>query len=169
MLGIFMLLLNPSYTQTTTTELTSFNRQGTVGVGIGIPYGIFGINGEFFILSQLSLTAGVGSTLFAGLGYSAGVNYYLRKDSRRKWQPKLSLHYGINGMIINADYLEYSQKYAGVTVGLGQVWLLGAKQRSGLDLALMIVATSGVYDAAKERLLDPPLPVRLSVGYKYAF
>lgn len=150
-------------------EMLAFGRRGAIGLGLGIPYGILGINGELAILPRLSLSAGIGTTIFVGLGYNAGLKVYLREPEKR-WQPNLSAYYGINGMIINEGYYnEFNQKYPGLTLGIGQMWQLGVQRRSGFDFSLMVLVTSGVYEAAKLLYMETPFPVRLSFGYRYAF
>lgn len=163
-------LFNYPWTEIESIELQAFGNRGAVGIGLGIPYGILGINGELFLLPRISLSAGLGTTVFAGLGYNAGLKVYLRKMEEKRWQPNLSAYYGINGMIIDESFSnDFNQKYSGLSLGIGQVWQLGAQKRSGIDLNLMVLATSGVYEATKAMYLDKPFPLRLSIGYRYAF
>ena len=44
-----------------------------IGLGFGIPYGIFGVNAEYYPIDNLSVSAGLGTTLLAGVGYDVGV------------------------------------------------------------------------------------------------
>lgn len=132
---------------------------GNVGVGFGIPYGILGFNLELNLLPIISVTGGFGTTIFAGIGYNAGVKGYLRKPGP-VWRPRASAYYGINGLYVSDDF-EYSEKYSGVSVGLGQLVLW---QEHGFDLDFIYLVTSELWDYT-----DSGGKIKISFGYKYAF
>lgn len=136
-------------------------RKASIGIGLGVPYGILGINGEYFFLRNLSLSAGIGTSIFAGPGYSAGLRLYLRSPENT-WQPKVSAHYGTNGLIATGGF---SQTYRGLTLGLGQIFMFGPRKTDGIDATLTYLATSGVFAHPEA----PSGRVRISIGYRHAF
>lgn len=141
-----------------------YGKHGSVGLGFGIPYGVLGINAEYYIIPYLSCSGGIGTTLFAGLGYSVGARGYVRKPGHF-WRPRASLFYGINGFwLINNDQIYHpeNEKFRGLTIGLGQLF---QTRQHGLDLDLMYIINSELYQ------VHPGDYVRLkiSVGYRYAF
>lgn len=155
-------------------ETIPISKTGSLGVGLGMPYGILGINGEYVIYNNVALTAGVGTTMGieAGIGYNIGIKYYL-KDIGKTWRPRISAYYGTNGFI----ELDFSTEevFNGLTLGIGQQWMWGDRKRHGLDLDILYIVTSGVYDRIDElenegyEKIEESGRVKLSIGYRYGF
>ena len=143
----------------TNIEEIPFGTIGNAGVGFGVPYGILGFNLELNVLPYLSVTGGLGSTIFAGTGYNVGIKAYLRKPGP-VWRPRASAYYGINGILVEDDF-EYGEKFSGITLGIGQLWLW---QQHGLDFDLMYLVTSELFDYD-----DSVGKIKISIGYRYAF
>jgi hypothetical protein len=137
-----------------------FGTLGNVGVGFGIPYGTLGFNLEFNLVPYLSLTGGLGTTIFTGVGYNIGLKGYLRKPGP-VWRPRISAYYGINGLSAEDFNHPDNEKYSGITAGLGQIFLW---QQHGFDLDLMYIVTSGLWDEQEEGGR-----IKISIGYRYAF
>lgn len=144
----------------TNIEEVPFGKLGTFGVGFGVPYGTLGINLEFFVIPYLSVTGGVGTTIFSGVGYSVGLKGYFRKPGP-VWRPRASVYYGINGIYAEDFNDPNNKKYSGVTAGIGQLFLWG---KNGFDLDLMFLVTSGLWDEH-----DGGGKIKISIGYRYAF
>ena len=143
-------------------EAIPYGKIGSVGFGYGIPFGgVLGFNGELNILPILSVNAAIGTTIFAGFGYDFGIKAYFRKQGPR-WRPRASVFYGTNAIWIEDFGDPNNQNYSGITVGLGQLlqW-----QRHGLDLDLMYIVTSELYNAHP----DDFFPIKVSAGYRIAF
>ena len=162
-------------------ESIPFCNVGSIGIGLGINYGgILGINGEFNIGSNVSLTGGVGllgqGEEPIGEGYNLGLRYYL-KDIGNTWRPRISACYGAIGSIevwvIYGEDIE--EIHNGFVLSIGQQWMWGEKKRHGLDLDIMFIVTSSIYDRIneiKDELgleLESPGRIKLSLGYRFAF
>jgi len=146
---------------------------GSVGAGFGIPYGGIGINGEYAVMKNVNLTAGLGTTVVAGAGFSIGIKYYLKEDGNT-WRPRAAAYYGTNGAFEVIGRGGSKDTFSGLSVGLGQKWMFGASQKHGLDLDLMFIVTSGIFDRvdlleAGGLDVDSTGRIKLSLGYRYAF
>jgi hypothetical protein len=167
-----------------TLSFTSINAQvakiGSVGVGIGVPYGILGINGEIAVHKYLSLSAGLGSTIEAGLGYAFGARAYL-KPVESKWRPRISIYYGVNSIIAAQDsYTGTSsdgKKFSGLTIGIGTLAMFGERRKNGFDFEVVYLATTGGLEDEIEKMnesgsysqIDMPSKIRIVVGYRFGF
>ena len=153
----------------------SFTNQGYLGAGIGIPYGVIGINAEVALNSEgqdnLYLTGGAGILFSHGLAYSGGINLYLM-DYDRLWRPRVSFLYGTNGI-----YQGYENHvYHGLNVGIGQLFQLGADRDVAISLDIVLIATSGLFDKLEEvgeqaeafTIFGTPR-LKFSLGIKRAF
>ena len=117
----------------------------SLGAGIGIPFGVFGLSCEVnpvigsspdSLLNSFSLNIGLGTT-FIGVGYSLGFRLYpLGRD--RVWAPKASLMYGTVS-IVNWEYA-----YRGFSVGAGVVHRLSKK--TSVDADVIFIINSFGYD-----------------------
>lgn len=152
--------------------------KGSLGAGLGVPYGILGANAEYEVAQQLCVSGGIGTTILAGTGYSFGLRYYLN-EAGNSWRPRLSAFYGTNAMIevIELSGEDFQEQYSGLTLGIGQKWLLGERHRHGIDLDLMFLATRGDFDHDMDVLEEQGYQlddigtgqVKLSAGYRYNF
>ena len=153
----------------------SFSNLGYLGAGVGIPYGLIGINAEVALDAQnkgnMYLTAGAGILFSHGLVYSGGINVYLM-DYDRLWRPRLSLLYGTNGF-----YKEYElHAYHGINAGIGQLFQFGVNRDVAISLDIIFIATSGLFDKLEEvgdraeayTIFGTPR-VKFSLGIKRAF
>ncbi len=147
-------------TSITNIEDVPFGKLGTFGIGLGAPYGTFGINLEFNVIPYLSITGGIGTTIFAGIGYNIGLKGYFRKPGP-VWRPRASIYYGVNGIYAEDFNHPDNKKYSGVTAGIGQLFLW---EKHGFDLDLMYIVSSGLWDEH-----DGGGKIKISIGYRYAF
>ncbi len=145
----------------TNIEEIPFGSIGNVGIGFGIPYGILGFNLDINLISYLSVSAGFGTTIFAGIGYATGIKAYIRRPGKI-WRPRLSAFYGVNGIYIDNIDTNYNEKFNGITVGVGQ---LVTWQRHGFDLDFMYLVNSGLYD----KYGDDYNRFKISIGYRFSF
>lgn len=149
-------------------------KKGSVGAGIGVAYGVIGINGEYAIHDYVSLSAGVGTTIIAGVGYAVGGRIYA-KPLGEKWRPRLSAHYGTNSIIDISGAVEIQKKYNGLAIGAGFLQMFGSSQKTGLDLEVVYLATQGDFQNRAEALEDrydvtlKTGRVKILVGYRIAF
>jgi hypothetical protein len=134
---------------------------GSVGAGFGIPYGTLGINLEINLLPYLSLSGGLGTTIYAGVGWSVGARGYFRKPGPL-WRPRISAFYGINSVYAEDLGNPNNKSYPGFTVGIGQIVLW---KRHGFDLDLMYVVNSQIDNEHPEDYSK----IKINVGYRFAF
>jgi len=167
-----------------TVSFTSINAQvaktGSIGIGIGVPYGVLGINGEIAIHKHISLSAGLGSTTFAGLGYALGARVYL-KPAENKLRPRVSLHYGVNSILANLVSSGSSpfdgEKFSGLTLGIGTLAMFGEKRKHGFDFEVVYLATRvGMQDeidkmnaSGNYEHIDTPGKIKIVAGYRFGF
>jgi len=168
-----------------TLSFTSLSAQiaktGSIGVGIGVPYGVIGINGEVAVHPNFSLSAGVGTTIYAGVGYAVGTRAYLN-PAEKMWRPRVSVHYGINSVIAvtdNASGLSSGsgEKFSGLTLGIGTLAMFGERRKNGFDFEIVYLATTGgMQDKINEmnasgyyEHIDMPGRIRVMLGYRFGF
>jgi len=158
-------------------ESIPMKKAGTLGVGIGIPYGVIGANVEYALENNLNLTGGFGTTGLAGSGYNLGVKYYL-KDVGNTRRPRISAYYGTNAMIAVTVFggEDINESFSGLTLGYGQQWMWGESKKHGLDLDLMYLLTTGSFEERKDEIeerysttLEDPGKIKISIGYRYGF
>lgn len=172
-------IINYQLSEVLRIQTIPISKTGSLGVGLGIPYGILGVNGEFTIGANVTLTGGVGTTILAVTGYNFGIKYYL-KEIGNTWRPRISAYYGTNG-ILAVKVLYWSTRedieevHNGLTLGIGQQWMWGDTKSHGLDLDFMYIISSGIYDRIDELKSDMGLDIekpgrfKLSIGYRYGF
>ena len=134
---------------------------GSVGAGLGVPYGSLGVNLEINVIPYLSLSGGLGTTIYAGVGWSVGARGYFRKPGPL-WRPRLSSFYGTNKIYAEDLGNPNNKSYPGFTVGIGQVVLW---KRHGFDLDLMYIVNSQIDNEHTENYSK----IKINVGYRYAF
>ena len=158
--------------------LVSFNTfaDTAAGPGIGIPYGILGINLNHKATDNIDLSLGLGTTILDGSAYSVGAKYYFEKEESGV---RLSAYYGTNAVIeANADctglcfgFADY-EKFEGLTVGIGWGRRPG---KSGWDVDVMYVVTTGADERIDEleaqgyEYTEGRSDIGFSFGYHWAF
>ena len=159
-------------------ETIPIARQGSMGLGLGIPYGMFGGNVDYAVSDKISLTGGIGTSVFAGPAYNLGIKVYL-KGVGQKTRPRVSAYYGVNAIIILLDELTdeflVQETHHGLSIGIGQQWMWGDKRDKGLDVDLILIVTSTYEDRAAEvedeysTELTESGALKLSIGYRFGF
>jgi hypothetical protein len=167
-------------------SIQSINAQvaktGSIGVGIGVPYGVFGINGEVAVHPNFSLSAGIGTTIFAGMGYAFGARAYLF-PAEKKWRPRVSMHYGVNSMIAVSENksgvstISDGKSFTGLSIGIGTLAMFGERRKSGFDFEIVYLATTGgmkdeidkMNDSRDYEHIDMPGKIKVMLGYRFGF
>lgn len=124
---------------------------GSFGAGIGVAYGVFGINGEMSLFDYFSLSAGAGTTIFAGPAFAGGGRIYFRPRDK-KWRPRVSAHYGTNSFIYVTGADNIKEKFKGLTLGAGFLNSYGVNRRSGFDFEIVYLASRGNFDTRWEEI-----------------
>jgi len=150
-------------------------KKNSNGVGFGIPYGIIGINTDINLAQNLNLSVGIGTTIFAGMGYNFGLKYYLLPVNHT-FRPRISAYYGTNAIVLIETggwaSNEEGESYKGVTLGIGSQWMWGESKSNGMDIDIMYIASSGL-DIDELRRdgynIEDPGNIKLSIGYRHGF
>lgn len=143
---IFFLLLLPCQLiaqDVNSKDTTEYVRahDGYVGFGLGIPYGVLGVNMEYNINNYLYLSGGAGMAFDYGLAYNGGlVAYFSHPD--KKWRPRISAFYGIN----SAGSYFSSETYPGITLGAGTIVFFGKRRKNGLHFETHYIASSKFFE-----------------------
>ena len=160
-----------------TTLSAQIIKNSSIGIGLGVPYGVLGINGEVAVHPHFSLSAGVGSTLFAGVGYAIGARAYLF-PADKVWRPRVSVHYGVNSMIVaqaSGDMPKDGKKFSGLTLGIGTLAMFGDSRKSGFDFEIAYLATTGELENEINKMnasgdyehIDMPGKIKIILGYRF--
>jgi len=132
-----------------------------VGVGGGLPYGVFGAGIDIGI-PHFSFVAGLGTALYGSLGWSAGVRVYFL-DLTKRFQPHLTAMYGTTMVIKDVPYKGDTVNgfafYAGLDHDIGPVG--GVILTYGIGVLTNEVPPPGVE--------DPRFSVRALFGINYRF
>ena len=146
-------------------------RKNSFGLGLGIPYGILGVNMDFCVAPGIDLSLGIGSTLVAGIGYNAGVKYFFQPPEK-KFRPKISAFFGTNTAIEFIGGDKDNEAYNGLSIGVGGQWLFGKSRRNGIDFDIFYYATRGYdLDEIEEEgySIDEPADIGIAIGYRRTF
>ncbi len=136
---LWIFTISPSHASSQDSLTTPLIKH-SIGVGYGIPYGIWGVSLDLGVLSYLDLTFGFGTTYHAGVAYSTGMRYYLRAPNH-VFRPRVSLYYGINSGVYFKDGLHDGKTYRGLTMGAGALWLWKST-KFGFDIDLNYILTT---------------------------
>ena len=103
------------------------------GVGLGVPYGIIGLNLAYQINDFFEANAGFGSPPgYRGLDWVLGGRFYPIPKFKR-FRPRLSALYGVVGAVrdINDDIIDV---YDGPAIGAGFIWKFFRRHSIDLDI-----------------------------------
>ena len=125
----------------------------TYDVGVGANYGGVGAVVNYAASDDLEVFAG------GGLGYVAGVKYYLSDNTR------ISVNYGTNAILVNSSVTAVDKKFEGVNIGVGYI----SNRNGGWSADLIYIDTSSVesYMAANNGYTISGGKVKLSFGYRW--
>ena len=144
----------------------------TLGAGAGIPYGMFGVNGELEVpLGQyvsLGPTIGVGVAGPAGLGWNVGLQARFL-SSQALFRPGLSVWYGTNTLVekVGSGWGDPEfETRTGATVGLNGRFQFGTTRIHCLDLFLLYPVTRNLDSDEYDE--EGPV-VKVGVGYAHRF
>lgn len=153
--------------------LSSEMKKNSYGLGLGVPYGVLGMNLDYNIAPNLNLSGGLGTTLFAGIGYNFGLKYFFA-PIEKTFRTRVSAYYGVNSMILKQyGYKDdEGESYTGLSLGIGGEWRWGETKSKGLDFDIIFIATSGIdYDELRDEgfSFEEAGKVKISIGYRRAF
>ncbi len=156
-----------------------FNSPISLGIGFGLPYGLFGFNGDINIYQNLYFSAGIGVGFGTSPYLCVGGKYYLRSGSYR-WRPRVFAFYGnIGGVKIDrqGSLPEIKEAYNGTFIGFGQQWMTGIKKAWGIDFDIVYIIDDGGFEAGRKELIDSGYQfdidahgsIKVSLGVRYIF
>ncbi len=153
-------------------HLSSEKGEGTIGLGLGLPYGAIGLRFGYNVVNH--------TNLFAGLGYNiadVAYNFGVRQSFPSKKQSEFYVMgmYGSNAAIIITGQNEIKESYQGPSVGLGLKINSFKKEGSYWDVGLILPFTSSKYKDAVDAIKNNPSisdfteawPVLITVGYNF--
>jgi hypothetical protein len=151
---------------------TVLAEQNSWGAGVGIPYGLMGVNVDYNIISNLDVSFGIGVNPLSGLCYNMGEKLHLASEEKR-FRPRISCYYGTNTIVEEPGFLsdDYTN-YNGVTAGVGARIFFGATQQHGLDFDLLyIISTEADIDQLEAEGYDVSGmdDIKISIGYRRFF
>jgi hypothetical protein len=116
----------------------------SAGIGLGIPYGVFGVNvefspllagiGESALFDYFSLSAGVGYSP-GGLAYAFGCRIY-PMGQKDKIRPRISGYYGIVALI--EYYYDDYDRLEGFAFGGGGLYKINKKISADLEVLYIL-------------------------------
>jgi hypothetical protein len=143
------------------------------GAGIGIPYGLFGINYEMELNVADSFaigpSVGLGSTLLAGSAIQYGLRtHFLHKDSGSRFG--FSYWNGVN-TIIEKRFSDSWESKRGNAAGFEARFQFGAKRKHGVDIHFLYLLSPTKKDLEDEGydVEAYGTPVKFGVGYVARF
>jgi len=164
------------------TELNDYD-MSSIGLGIGIDYGGFGINGQYYINEKVTPFIGLGYNI-VGLGYNVGLKYrFLNKESTKRYIPFLVAMYGYNAAL-KVDNLDnngyyspgstYQKIFYGPSIGFGIDKKRYKYNKGYWSFELLVPMRLSDYQNTMDNLnrqgvtfSSKPLPIAISLGYKF--
>ena len=151
----------------------------SIGIGIGNPYGIIGVNIDHSALSNLDLSLGLGSIIFKSTAFNIGGKYYLFSAEMAP-RPRASIYYGVNNWFVKNESKANTATRVitgfGFTFAFGMQWMFGQDKKHGFDCDIYLVTPSTQpYRSQFTEAIDNDLLQRssalasISLGYRYAF
>jgi hypothetical protein len=181
-----VLLLLPGDKSVTVSpdEITEIKRQshnspGSIGVGIGIPYGVLGANLDLRLAGVLDVTAGLGTGIFVNPMYCAGLKCFLRSGNY-KFRPRLEALYGTASMLnIQDSYGDLIEKgsFKNLVLGGGFQWALDISKTWGLDFDVIYIVDDSELESHIQNLISQGYEfdfvstgnIKFSLGIRYIF
>lgn len=146
----------------------------TMGLGIGLDYGGFGMNFTTSLHKNIALFGGVGYNLI-GLGYNGGIKArYISDKNTARISPFILGMYGVNTAVIISNATEFNKSFRGITFGLGIDFNFKPRKNGYWSIALLMPQRSSKYDDYISFLksyygftfTNQPSDIGLSLGYK---
>jgi hypothetical protein len=157
----------------------SYGSVGSVGLGFGIPYGVFGANFDLRLFSVLYAGAGIGTGIFVNPMYNIGLKCYLLPGNY-KFRPRILANYGTASML----YLEDSygdvierRSYNSVSLGAGFQYALSITKAFGFDADVIYIVNDSALESRMEQLTNQGYDFeiistcnfKVSLGIRYVF
>jgi hypothetical protein len=119
------------------TNANYYAKEGSYGLGIGVPFGGLGANVEYMFAENFAANLGLGLSL-SGIAMNGGARVYFapRKGNLR---PMFDVYFGNNLLLLNSTSF-------GLNIGAGFKAMFDKRKKHGLEIELIYVLTStGLY------------------------
>lgn len=153
---------------------SNFVHRASIGFGLGIPYGMIGINTNLYLTDRLIITGGIGSIPEVDdRGYNIGLKLIL-SGVNNAYRTKLSVLYGTNAMVVSIKYTNETvhEIGKGLKIGPGFQYLLGEKKTFGIDVDSFYIVTSK-FNENSDSLTNPEDDdigrIAFSIGLSFLF
>lgn len=152
----------------------SYLNGNSLGLGMGLDYGGFGVNALFYPSSNLGFFVGAGYAVI-GISFNGGIKYrFISKEKFRVFVPYVEAMYGYNAVIAVKNKNEYNKFFYGPTLGLGLDIKFKPQRKGYWTFALLIPIRSSDAKAYMDDLeknhyvkFENELPpVLISFGYR---
>lgn len=146
--------------------------EGSIGLGLGLPYGGIGSRFGYNVINHTNLFAGLGYN-FVGAAYNFGVRRSL--PSKKQSEFYLMGMYGTNAAIIITGSYNFKESYQGPSIGAGLKINSFSKEGSYWDLGILVPFRSSKYKDAVSSINYNPFiseyveawPVLITIGYNF--
>lgn len=118
----------------------------SVGAGVGLDYGRFGLNLMYYPQRNVGLFCGIGYAS-VGVGYNVGVKFRLvSKRSKGIFVPHVLAMYGFNAVVHISNAYKYNKIFYGPSVGLGFDYKLRPASAYYWSLSVLLPVRSAEVD-----------------------
>jgi hypothetical protein len=165
-----------SSTKSKVNSIEPLRKKVTLGLGLGIPYGIHGISAEYEPSPFIDIAFGIGSASSKVAWNFGAVGYLFNQESTIR--PRISLFYGNNyasGYATGEELCPQSYEYfTGFSAGGGlKIMLI---ESFGLTADLFYILSNNAVDRTKElesqgykNVSKDEVPMIYSLGFQYSF
>jgi hypothetical protein len=139
------------------TNANNYAKEGSIGLGIGIPFGGLGANIEYMFAENFAATLGLGFSSSGKAIIGGGRIYFASKKSNLR--PIFDVYFGNN--LLLSDYPSF-----GFNLGAGFKAMFDKRKKHGLEIELLYVLTSSGLSSYQS---DPNSRLGYSIGYRIGF
>ena len=168
----FMLIIFSGYSQDDDGHLSSKKGETSFGIGMGLPYGGFGMRLGTNLADEFNLFGGIGYQI-SGVGFNIGLRKEFASSSMTQFY--LLGMFGTNSVIKVVGLSEYDKVYTGATFGMGIKINSTRKEGNYWDIGLLVPVRSSNFHDDETRMQNDsriasytaPWPVLFCVGYNF--
>lgn len=174
LIGLMLMLVSGIEAQTVSQDRQDIDII-SLGLGIGLDYGGFGVNALYCPHENLGLYAGLGYAL-AGTGVNAGMKLrFVPRTQKTRLSGFGLLMYGYNAAIVVMDDSEHNKLFYGPSAGVGIDYRRKHAGKGYWSFALLLPfrnASVGEYMDELEtkhniQFENELIPVGVSIGYRF--
>ena len=147
------------------------------GLGLGLEYGLIGMNVTVYPQKNVGLFGGFGYDLI-GMGYNVGTKIrFVSDNSAKKFIPYVTLMYGLTQAVVVRDLDQYNKEFHSTSLGVGFDWRPKLRKNVEWSVSLLIPFNNTEIQDYMDELHknhnvefdNEVLPFRFSLGYRFLF